>query len=227
MSRCKCSILVLALLLALISCTGIPPAKPLYGHLESEAFSKCESVYLEGRWQLTHSIEASLYGNRKTTMIGVTLLDQDQRNAHCVLMTLEGFVIFEGIYNDRIIVKRAVPPFDKPGFSKGLMDDIALVFFKPDKKDDPRPVRFQSGDSGCRHTTPNHQVIDLVLRSESSWKRLKFNKNGKLLRTVEAKVSDGQDRTVALNLPETIVLTANDSAGYRLVLKQIEAIQLQ
>ncbi len=219
-----CVILVFFSFIA--SCSRLAPAPLLPEHLKSEMVSKCESVYLDGKWQLTHSIEVSFPGNRKTVMIGVTELDQDKKRAHCVLMTLEGFVLFEAISTNRIRVKRAVPPFDAPGFAKGLMDDISLIFFKQGQGNAFLPVQLKAG-AGCRQTIKNHQVVDLVPSSGSTWKLFKFDKNGRLTRSVEAKGPSVPNRRGAQGLPETITLSAHGSNKYKLVLRRIDAIQIR
>ena len=127
--------LPVALLLCLLaSCAGLPPVTPGGDALRAgadEAFAP-GTVFPEGRWQLLHAIQAELPGGRTLVMLGLTVMSSTGRSCRSVLMTLEGFVVFDGEYDRRVTVHRALPPFDSPHFADGLMEDIRLVFFEPE-----------------------------------------------------------------------------------------------
>ncbi len=70
-------------------------------------------------------------GGGSFVSMGVTVISSRLRTNRSVIMTFEGFVVFDGEYDGRLIVHRALPPFDSPHFAEGLMEDIRLIFFEP------------------------------------------------------------------------------------------------
>ena len=95
-------------------------------------------------------------------MMGLTVLSSRLRSNRSVIMSLEGFVVFDGEVNQGLTVHRALPPFDSPGFAEGLMADIRLIFFQPEgtgrmRKTDGRLDRLplQKPRRGCRRYRPS------------------------------------------------------------------------
>ncbi|MDJ0783181.1 MAG: hypothetical protein QNJ22_14485 [Desulfosarcinaceae bacterium] len=115
----------LAWLLLLSACAGMPALHPLPPGVSQPR------PFLQGRWQLTHRIEAIFPGNHTALLMGALELDSETRHLRCALMTVEGFTLFSAAKSDRLRVTRAVPPFDGPGFAEGLMADLALLFLAP------------------------------------------------------------------------------------------------
>ena len=66
-----------------------------------------------------------------STVIGVTSLAGDEIS--CALMTVEGLTLFAAVFKTGAEpeVRRAVPPFDRPGFARGLMADVRTIFVQP------------------------------------------------------------------------------------------------
>jgi hypothetical protein len=63
--------------------------------------------------------------------MGVTELSSDPERIHAVMMTIEGLVLFDALFDGKLTINRGVAPFDSREFAEGLMDDIRLIFFKP------------------------------------------------------------------------------------------------
>ena len=123
--------LVLLLIIGglVISCTGLPELQKTTGPEPSKINRACPEPYPLGKWQLLHTIEAELPGSRKGFLMGVTRLSSQERSARSVIMTIEGFVVFDAHYDGTVRVERAVAPFDNEAFAHGVMADIR--YFNP------------------------------------------------------------------------------------------------
>ena len=158
--------------------------------------------------------------------MGLTILSSTNRTAHCVIMTLEGFVVFDASYGKKISVKRAIAPFDSEDFAKGLINDIQLIFFAPngflsesgyDK--DGAPI--------CRYHIPDGRFIDLVRHGDRSWQIRQYNRQMCLERTVTAfSIQQSRDEN-RYAVADRLELTAHGEAGYSLIMDLIEAVPLE
>lgn len=217
--------LPLLLVLALsASCARLPRIMPDTRSVPEASIAPF-TVFPSGRWQLTHAIEAIVPGGKKSGLIGVSVLSSSERRLECALMTLEGLVLFAGRYDGRLIIERALSPFDRPGFAKGLIDDLLLLFFKPDgamlktgvSPDGARVSRFGSSSGGA---------TDVVLRGDHAWAVHKYSSGHKLERSIEAR-----DR-VPVGAAEEIVfaghltLKRHGLMGYQLDLRLVDATPL-
>jgi hypothetical protein len=124
-------LLLLSVLGLMLSCSRLPQVFPASDSADPQPGRTCRGPYPEGDWQLLHSIEATLPGGKKGFLMGLTVISSSDRTARCVIMTLEGFVVFDALYDKQITVKRAIAPFDSEVFANGLIEDINLIFFKP------------------------------------------------------------------------------------------------
>ena len=124
-------VLCAATLLSGVSCGTPHRLEPLSSIIIPGSESRCAAPFVTENWQFIHSVEAALAGGGAVSVIGVTNVYPEGRVAHCVIMTVEGFVLFDAVYDQEVRVERGIPPFDSKAFAEGLMRDIALVFFKP------------------------------------------------------------------------------------------------
>lgn len=208
-----------------LSCTSLPPLQQVRRPLTVESNQTCQGLYPLGQWQLYHTIEAELPGGQTGFLMGLTVLSSRERSARCVIMTLEGFVIFDARYDGQVTIERAVAPFDNHAFAQGVMADIQLIFFKPDT-DDISMGALSDTVTVCRHLLPNGNVIDLVNPENNHWETRLYRSNHRVMRIVKSMIkekSPGEDLT---GIADKIELTALGTPGYKLVLDLVEAIPL-
>ncbi len=122
---------ILLVTLALSACASVPILKPLDPALKTAVEEGCRRPFLFSKYRLVHALETVLPDGKKETAIGIVVADPRTRRLQMALMTLEGFVLFAAESGETLVVNRAVPPFDSPGFSKRMEEDIRLAFFLP------------------------------------------------------------------------------------------------
>lgn len=214
-------LLVLALVLLVLSCARLPKIMPATGADPSEPPEVCNWIFPAGEWQLLHSIGVDLPGGRRTVMMGLTVLSSRLRSNRSVIMSLEGFVVFDGEFNQGLKVHRALPPFDSSGFAQGLMEDIRLIFFKPEGPA-AECGTLTDGSSVCRYENPEGGVVDIVLRRTGSCESLRYDRKQRLIRIVKIPA----DARTGNGMPQTIELTAQGEQTYRLAMTLLEAVSL-
>jgi hypothetical protein len=189
-----------------------PPGHP------SAPVSVCRDLFLHGRWQMYHSIKATLPDGRKSVLTGVTVFSSQDRSIQWALMTVEGFVLFSGRWHNKITVDRAVPPFDRPGFAQGLIDDLRLLFLAPQA-----PIvatgRLEQGDPVCRFGS-SQCTIDISIKEDGSRIVRQYGSNRKIIRSVVA--DDLTPRNQEL-FARHLILRHYGMLGYQLELHLIEA----
>ena len=155
-------------------------------------------------------------------MMGLTLISSRLRTCRSVIMTLEGFVVFDGEYDQQLIVHRALPPFDSPHFAAGLMEDIRLIFLEPDGP----AIGFgevANGSVVCRHATPDGSTVDIGLQRDGAWELRGYSPAQRLTRTVRALPGAKHNA----GFPEALELTAYGEQAYKLVMTLVEAVQIE
>ncbi|MCP4578383.1 MAG: hypothetical protein GY846_19090 [Deltaproteobacteria bacterium] len=212
--KTRSPILLLLGLLFLTACSGIPHIIAVDTALTPKTIKNCETVFQNGTWQFAHVIEATLPGGGKSQLIGVTEVSSNPERIHAVMMTIEGLVLFDGLEDGKLTINRSIAPFDSIGFAKGLMEDIRLMFLKPDGE----PMGAGITDNGfevCRYRISNDTVIDVTVRPDRMFEIRKYV-NEQLVRKVVAEVNSG-------SIPEKMAFTAYEPASYRLNLRLISA----
>ena len=225
MKRCKTrsSTLFLLGMLLLTACAGMPRINAVDTARVSKTLKACENAFPDGKWQFAHVIEANLPGGREAQLIGVTEVSNRPKRIHAVMMTIEGLVLFDGLMlfdaleDDKLTINRSVAPFDSIGFAKGLMEDIRLMFLKPDGQPMGAGIT-ENGFEVCRYRVSDDAVIDVMVRPDRMLEIRKYG-NERLIRKVVAELAP---RAV----PEKITLTAYEPASYRLHLRLISAEQI-
>ena len=213
----KALLSLLSFLLLLCSCASEHPGRlqplapdPMRPLEQAELKKKCAAVYLQGKWQFVHAIEFSMAGGGGSSVLGVTVVDGNSLS--CALMTVEGFTLFEARLTDRLEVDRAVPPFDRPGFAEGLMEDVRALFVRPEGSG-VRYGRLADGAESCRMTGPDGAVTD-ILPLENGCRQIKtYDAEGLLTRTITGRSCRKAGSTV---IPEALELTVPGPAGYTL-----------
>ena len=216
MTRCKTqsSIFLLLGMLFLTACSGIPHIIAVDTALMPKTLKTCGTVFPEGKWQFAHVIEATLPGGGNSQLMGVTEVSSNPERIHAVMMTIEGLVLFDGLEDGKLTIRRGVAPFDSRGFAKGLMDDIRLMFLKPGGE----PMGAGITDNGfevCRYRVSDHVVVDVMVRPDRMFEIREYG-NEQLTRKVVIELN-------ARSIPEKIAFTAYEPADYRLNLRLISA----
>ena len=204
--------------LFLTACAGAPHIIAVDSALIPKTVNTCETVFPKGKWQFSHVIEATLPGGRKSQWIGVTEVSSNPERIRAVLMTIEGLVLFDGMDDGKLTIRRGVAPFDSRAFAKGLMEDIRLIFLEPDGE--PTDVGVtENGFHICRYPVSDDSVVDVMVRPDAGFEIRKYgNEQGMVLlfRKVVAEISPKA-------IPKEIAFTAYEPAGYRLNLRLISA----
>jgi hypothetical protein len=117
----------------LLFSTGcVPAARTALSPGSGEDLQGCLTIFPPGPWESVHKIEAVFRGGSSFILLGVTKGDPSERRLHSLLLTPEGFTLFDGEFQEgEIVVRKAVPPFDSPAFSKAMLEDVAFLFFSP------------------------------------------------------------------------------------------------
>ena len=221
MKRVGAIILMLSLLAA---CSRLPALITDPARDASPPSQTCRAAFPEGDWQLQHVIKATVRGRKMGRLIGAVVLSGQSRSIECALMTIEGLVLFSARYDGKLIVDRAVKPFDRPGFAQGLMDDLMLMFMHP--KGLRQVGRSAEGKLICRHWYPEDHVTDIMIDGPNSWLINKYSSQGKLVRTVTAGRENNDHADERSGIAQHMTMENRSGSEYRLELRLIEALRL-
>jgi len=169
--RALASLPVLAFLLA-CGCAGLTPLNPLDPALKPAVWEECRSPFLTAKHRLVHTLSAQPPGGGTATAIGVLIADPRNGSFRSVLMTIEGWVLFDVESGVIPIVHRAVPPFDPPAFARRMAEDIGLAFFSPGGE----PALWGQGEQGfrgCRFERSDGGFVD-VLQDEGGAREIRL-----------------------------------------------------
>lgn len=217
-------LLIFALIMA-AGCAHLPAIVPDDRPVADPARDIFSRIYPSGDWQFSHTIKAMVPGGKTIEMVGVSVLSSADNSIRCVLMTLEGLVLFSGLFDGKLAVEKAVSPFDRAGFAEGLIGDLSFLFFPPE---DPMENygRLPEGARVVRFCSEGKITTDLVLREDQTWAIYEYSPGSKLTRSIEARditPIGGDGKSMA---PENIMLKRPGLLGYRLDMRLAEAIQL-
>jgi len=170
----------------------------------------CYVIFPAGPWESVHRIEAIIKGGASSSLIGVTKGEPSERRLQSLLLTPEGFILFDGeLRGGEITVRKAVAPFDSPAFAKGLMEDVALLFLPPQL----RPTTWGKDTDGtmiCNWEGPDKSHTEITGSMDSGWRILRRDKHGKAIKEV---VLNGP---FVNGLASRVELRAFKPASYRL-----------
>lgn len=211
-----------------IGLAGCAPQKPvslpeLAATGNEAGHNACTAVFPRGRLQFVHSIEFAMADGPASTVIGVTSLAQDEIS--CALMTVEGLTLFEATFitGAEPEVRRAVPPFDRPGFAVGLMRDVRTIFVQPPAEDmlygklaDNTPV--------CRSTAADGRITDIMPAGDGCWRITTYTPELVIDRSVVARSCRKNGGAL---IPEYLELTGFGREKYTLRMKLITAEELR
>ncbi|HOG07732.1 MAG: hypothetical protein M0P04_06675 [Syntrophales bacterium] len=154
-------------LLAVGGCAALPPLTPLDPSQKPTVLSGCREPFLKEKYRLVHVLTATLPGGSESAAIGVLVADPGPRRFQTVIMTLEGWVLFDATVGEALVVNRAVPPFDGRAFVEALVEDIRLAMFPPEGE----PIAWGRGEGGaavCRFARPDGTHMDVLRTGEDA-----------------------------------------------------------
>jgi len=215
--------LMLFMVLLLVACTHLPEIRTREDSTAAGRIAACGAIFPHGQWQLVHAIEIFPPAGSKQTVLGIVQLSSEQRTFHCVLMTIEGLVLFEADFDGAVTIQRALPPLDKPGMAEGIVQDISLLFFAPEQ---PCTAAGLSKDAAwiCRYPYADQGQEDVVLQPDGLWEIRRYNQSHRLMRTIAPMAKEDLN---AGGLPSRVVLKAHGLGGYELRMSLIEAVPLE
>ncbi len=168
-----------------------------------------EKAFLRENWLLTHSIELTLPTGSRGYTIGISKLDPRKMRIETVMLSLEGLVVFQSVYQNSMEIIKAVPPMDSKEFGKGLINDIKLIFFPPDYRD-IRSGKLSDG-SGIYRYSGRRGTVDIIFFNDRTIIKKKYDRNNSLLRIVKLENinSKGIARSIEIKKPGLTGYTLN------------------
>jgi hypothetical protein len=218
-------LLLLSVWVIILSCSSLPQVYPAGDATDPQPGRVCGGPFPDGDWQLLHSIEATLPGGKKGFLMGLTVISSTKRTAHCVIMTLEGFVVFDAVYDKKISIKRAIAPFDSEDFAYGMMADIDLIFFKPAGSIITSGY-LKNGAAVCRYQKPDGRLVDVISRAAHNWEIRQYLADYRLVRTVKSMFAEEPGSAGRKGIADKIELKAHGLPAYELDMELVEAIPL-
>jgi hypothetical protein len=209
-----CAILVM--LIAMSSCSGLPPIKPADPLAFAGIEKQCLRPFPSGPYRLIHSVEAVLPGGSQINFLGILLIDPREKSIRSVIMTIEGFVLLDAEFRSEVKINRSVPPFDAVAYAEHMMKDIEFMIFPP------QGTRKEAGFSNdgsvmCRFEERQGRTTDVTVTGKATWLVSQYNEQNALIRSVRASLLDERD------IPARIDFDAYGSDGYSLHMKLISA----
>jgi hypothetical protein len=205
-----------------VACSHLPEIRTVDDSTAAGRTAGCTDIFPRGQWQLVHVIEILPPAGSKQTVLGILQISTEQRTFRCVLMTIEGLVLFEADFDGAVTIQRAIPPLDKPGMAEGMLQDISLLFFAPEQ---PCVAAGLSKEAVwiCRYPSTDRGRQDIILQPDGRWEIRRYSQSHHLVRTI-APMS--KEDLHADGLPSRVELTAHGLWGYRLRMHLLEAVSL-
>jgi hypothetical protein len=179
--RKSLDICLLGFLILSVGCVS-PPKKTL-GPGSPFDLPGCYAIFPGEPWESVHRIEATIRGG-SSSLLGVTKGEPSERRLQSVLLTPEGFILFDAELSEGgIAVRKAVAPFDSTAFARGLIEDVSLLFLPPQVK----PTAWgkeMDGTMICEWEGPDESHTEISGSMESGWRILRRNRQGKVVKKV-------------------------------------------
>jgi len=219
--KALCILLCASLFIA--SCASLPEIHLADGPVALELQAGCRTVFPDGKWQFVHSIEAEFPGGRKGFVMGAVVISSNPQKIECVIMSMEGFVLFDARQDQDLVINRAIHPFDKKEFAEGLLRDLRLILFQPDGTL-IKSGRLKNDSSICRFQIPDGGVVDVIASPDNTWEIRQYCKDLRLTRTVQASSLRNVGSSERWPVPGKLKLTAHGPHGYALLMTLVDAV---
>ena len=210
-------------------CAGLPPIIPL-DHSptpdEQSLSHELNDLFPTDPFQFVHAIELTMPGSHSAMLMGVVNIHPRHRAIHCVIMALEGLVLFEADHTRKAFtIHRAVPPFDSQALARGLVSDIELIFFRPRGRLDTWG-KLENKDKILRFSEADGKTIDITISPDRTlWTQNVRTHSHRLKRSVKYLFSQPQTATNnrLFIFPKSITLTAAFPSRYTLTMTLTDA----
>ncbi|MEZ4528149.1 MAG: hypothetical protein R2941_19740 [Desulfobacterales bacterium] len=200
--------------LILTSCAQLPGLMLSDPSRVPEMQRQCNDLFPKKNMRLVHSIEARIPGRGIQFMTGLTLLSPGRGQFRSVMMSIEGLVIFDGVYDkEEIRIFRGIPPFDSPNFARGLLQDVRLMLLRPESQCAETGWEKQ-GIPICRYPGRDGMITDVEMHPDQTAIIRQYVKKS-LRRTV--RIRPGSQETE---------LVFHGALGYSLYLKLLESEEI-
>lgn len=209
----------LCLLGLLTACSSLPEIRPAAG-LPPDLQERCRSVYPAAPYQFVHAIEARMPGDAGMTLTGVVTVDPERNAIRCVVMSLEGFVLFDARQQQSLTVLRAVQPFDSPEFAENMMADIRLIFFPPGGVFMAAGL-FDNGFPGCRYLNGKKLPVDVILNRSQGWVIRQYDIDDRPSRQVRASALSRE------GIPARLDFSRLQPPSYTLIMTLLQSERLE
>lgn len=187
----------------------------------------CRQIFPQGKWRFVHSIQVSIAGKKSRKLIGITQIDSKSKSIHCILMTIEGMVVFEAKHKKQnTTVKRSTSPFDSPHFARGLIQDVKFIFLSP-RENCIKAGLTNSNDYICRYNIDSTHTKDIhVDKDRKKWSVYLYNKGNKS-RVLHAKFNNATQALLKSSPPKRLSLKSyRPHNNYTLQMDLIKSKQL-
>jgi hypothetical protein len=148
-------------LLPVAACAHLPLLAPIDVNQTQAAAEQCRQAFPAQPWRATHTIFAALPFGMNSQLIGVTAVGAE--GLHTILLSPEGLSLFDGVqHGGKLVVHRAVSPFDRFDFAASLMADVGNAFLSP--AGPPAAIgTYKTGETVCRWSPPDGETTDVEL----------------------------------------------------------------
>ncbi len=170
--------------LCLVGCAGPPGLVPAAPTALPALVDDCAAAYPRPDYRVVHALTVELAGRLAGAFLGVTGTTAGGGSLRSSLLSLEGLVLVDvESSTDGVVVHRALPPFDEPGFAEGMASDIRLLLRPPGGA--PQAVgTYDDGSTGCRWSEAGGGLLDVAADDVGDrWLR-RWGPDGGLLREV-------------------------------------------
>jgi hypothetical protein len=226
MNRVKFFFFAIFIIISISSC-GLPQIETAPDSMVDDIQCGCQTLFPKHPVQMVHSLTSILPNGDIHVAIGVTTISPETETIHCAIMTIEGMVLFEAEYNQKISIHRSIPPFDSMEFARNIIEDIRLVLFKPAGAL-INAGRLTPDSDICRYKQPNGMTVDVITHQNGNWEIHQYNTYGKQIKTIKAYNTDTRDHGLSeenQNIPSLYEITAHGILGYSLKLALIDVQQ--
>lgn len=185
-----------------LSKTSLSPGSP-------EDLPRCYAVFPAEPWESVYKLEATIRGG-SFSLLGVTKGVPSERRLQSVLLTPEGFILFDAELRDgEMAVRKAMAPFDSPAFAGGLMENVSFLSLPPRLK----PTGWEKKTDGtmiCNWENPDDSATEITGSLESGWRILRRDKYREVIKEAILK------GPFVKGLASHVELHASEPASYSL-----------